>query len=388
VTPPRPRADRIRVLWAIKQLGAGGSERLLASAARRHDHSRFDIHTVFALRGNDELAPQLTEAGVTVHCLDVVDGMDLRWVTRLHRLLAGGGFDVVHVHSPLLAGVIRPVLATIPPERRPGLVITEHGAWQHYHLLTRVLNRATLPVGDAHLAVSEEARRSLPWSLRRNTRVVIHAVPVDELLPLRAERQQVRTELGVSDDDVVVLTVANLRPVKDYPNLLAAARIVLDREPNVQFFAVGGGRLEDQLNAMQRTLGLGHRFQLLGLRSDATRLMAGADLFVLPSRDEGYPVAVMEAMALGLPVVATGVGGVPEAVRDGVEGFIVPTGRPERLAEAIIRMARDPDLRARMAHASGTRGLDYDVGRTTRTMETIYEDVARRRPAAADRIRR
>ena len=178
-----------------------------------------------------------------------------------------------------------------------------------------------------------------------------------------------------------MLTVANLRPVKDYPNLFAAARIVLDREPNVRFFAVGGGRLEDELHAMQRTLGLGHRFQLLGLRSDATRLMAGADLFVLPSRDEGYPVAVMEAMTLGLPVVATGVGGVPEAVRDGVEGFIVPTGSPEPLAEAIIRVARDPDLRARMARASGARGLDYDIGRTTQTMEAIYRDVAGRHPA-------
>jgi glycosyltransferase involved in cell wall biosynthesis len=371
-------APPIKVLWAIKQLGAGGSERLLVSAARHHDHERFDIHAVYILRGNDELAPQLSAAGVTVHCLGVVDGLDPRWIPRFQHVLAQGAYDVVHVHSPLMAGVVRPLLSTLPPRRRPGLVVTEHGAWGHYHVLTRALNHITLPVGDAHLAVSEEARRSLPVWLQRGTRVVIHAVPVNDLLPLRGERDAVRAELGVAADEVVVLTVANLRPVKDYPTLLMAARTVLDRDPHVRFFAVGGGRLEDDMHALQRGLGLGYRFQLLGGRSDATRLMAGADVFVLPSREEGYPVALMEAMALGLPVVATGVGGVPEAVRDGVEGYVVPPGDPRRLADAVLRLAQDGELRARLACASGSRGLSYDVARTAQTMEAIYTEVAGR----------
>lgn len=368
----------LRVLWAIKQLGAGGSEQLLVAAARYHDRARFEIHAVYALRGNDELAPQLAKAGVTVHCLDVVDGLDPRWVARFQRVLARGEFDVVHVHSPLMAGVVRPLIATLPQGRRPGLVVTEHGAWRHYHPLTRALNHITVPIGDAHLAVSEEARSSLPRWLRPSTRVVVHAVAVDDLLPLRRERNDVRTELGVGPDDVVVLTVANLRPVKDYPTLLAAARTVLEREPNVRFFAVGGGRLEDDVHALQRTLGLGYRFQLLGSRSDATRLMAGADLFVLASREEGYPVALMEAMALGLPVVATDVGGIPEAVRHGLEGFVVPAGRPEPLADAICDLAEDAELRGRLATASASRGLAYDVARSTQMMEAIYEEVAGR----------
>jgi len=367
----------LRVLWAIKQLGPGGSERLLASLAAGHDAGRFEIETVYLLRDHDELAPRLRDHGVIVRCLAVGTGIDLRWLTRLRAvLLDGPPFDVLHVHSPLIAGFARPLLASLPPARRPALVVTEHGPWHHYQWPTRLLNLATLPVGAAHVAVSVASRTSLPWPLRRRTEVVIHGVPVGELAPLRADRAAVRAELGVADDEVVVLTVANLRPEKDYPTLLAAAGEVSRRRPNVRFLAAGGGRLEGDLRGRHRDLGLGAAFTFLGFRTDATRLMAGADLFVLPSREEGAPVTVAEALALGLPIIATRVGGVPDAVRHGVEGRIVAPGRPDELAAAIVELVDDRSARARLGAAAQARSAAYDVAHTTRSLERIYERVA------------
>ena len=168
----------------------------------------------------------------------------------------------------------------------------------------------------------------------------------------------VRAELGVGDEEIVVGTVANFRQAKRYDLLIEAAQIVVDRLPSVRFVAVGQGPLEDKVRAWHKASGLGDRFLLTGYRADARRVMSAFDLFTLGSEHEGLPVAVMEALALGLPVVATAVGGLPEAVDDGVEGRLVPPLRPDLLADAIIACGRGPgppgtDVRRRVGPRPG-----------------------------------
>src|SRR5690606_6967933 len=136
------------------------------------------------------------------------------------------------------------------------------------------------------------------------------------------QRAAVRADLQVRDDEVAVFTVANLRRQKAYPDLLQAASRALEREPRLRFFAVGQGPLRAELERLHAQLELGDRFRFLGYRDDVERLLAGADLVVMASVFEGFPLAVMEALAAGVPVVATRVGGVPEAITDGVEGIL------------------------------------------------------------------
>jgi glycosyltransferase involved in cell wall biosynthesis len=120
------------------------------------------------------------------------------------------------------------------------------------------------------------------------------------------------------------------------------------------------------------------RFHLLGYREDSARILAGCDLFVLASLYEGLPLAMMEALALGLPVVATAVGGIPEGVSDGVEGLLVPPGRPDLLAEALAALVRDQPLRERMSQAAWQRADYFDIGRAVRGTEAIYRRLAGR----------
>jgi glycosyltransferase involved in cell wall biosynthesis len=169
--------------------------------------------------------------------------------------------------------------------------------------------------------------------------------------------------------------VAHFRKQKGYPVLLSAARRVLDQGLPVRFVAVGRGPQEDDIRASHARLELGDRFLLMGFREDATRVMAAFDVFVLASHYEGLPLALMEALVLGIPVVATNVGGIPEGVTSGVEGLLVPPSRPNLLAEAIATLARDPDLRARMSEAAAERGRIFDIRGSARAVEAHYRGV-------------
>ena len=193
--------------------------------------------------------------------------------------------------------------------------------------MTRIANQVTASLDDATVAVSEDVRTTM-GRRAEHTEVIAHGIDVDGVRSHLHERDAVRAELGIGDDELLAVTVANLREKKGYPVLLDAARRVVDAGAPVRFVAAGQGPLEAELRARITELDLGARFGLLGYVPNAARLVAGGDVFVLASQHEGLPLAVMEALALGVPVVATRVGGIPELVEDGTSGLLVPAGRP------------------------------------------------------------
>jgi glycosyltransferase involved in cell wall biosynthesis len=223
--------------------------------------------------------------------------------------------------------------------------------------------------------VSAEVRDSISARWRDRVEVLQHGVDVMRVRAYASERASVRAELGVRDGDVLALTVANLRRTKNYPGLLEAARLVLADDARVRFAAAGQGPMETEIRGQLGGLVLGDRFQLLGYRDDATRLLAGADLFVLASDHEGLPVTVMEALTLGVPVVATAVGGIPEVVRDSENGLLVPPGNPRSLADAITR-ASDPDLHARLVAGAAATGDRFSSREAVTRLEATYRALA------------
>lgn len=369
--------DRPRALWLIKGLGTGGAERLLVSTAGAI-REEADVHVVHLWRQPDRLRPELERANVPVTSLAVDTAVDPRWLLRLRRLVRAHPYDVVHVHGAGVAVAYRLLNLTLPRSRRPRVVMTQHNDWAMAGRLARLLERATYRLDGARFAVSRATWESLPRSMRARTEVLVHGVPVDALRLLRAERARVRRELGAAAGDVVAMTVANVRPEKGYPDLLAAAATALRRAPGLRFVAMGGGPLqsEEQLRVLAGSDELEERFAYLGVREDAVRLMAGADLFVMPSLTEGFPIALMEALVMGLPVVGSGVGGIAEAIRDGREGLLTGPGRPDELADALVAVALDPELRDRMSFAAAARGESYDIRRAARRTAQVYRALA------------
>ncbi len=361
--------ERVHVLWVAKGLGPGGMERLLLTHARTGDRERFDYVVAFLVERPNSLRPELEAADVP--CVDVGRGHpeDPRWVLRVLRLVDRLRIDVVHVHSPAVAAVLRPVLRARP--NRPRLVYTEHNSWADYAPATRVANRLTYGLDDATVAVSAAARDSAPPRLRRQVETVIHGLELAAVKQRRSERSAARQQLGVGPDEVLVGVVANLRVQKNYPLMLEAAAEVVRRVPSVRFVSLGQGPLEEDLVSRRDRLGLGDRFRFLGHVPDAPAVMSAFDVFALSSDQEGLPVALMEALALGLPVVVTAVGGMPHVVDPSV-GRVVPPGRVGPLADALVELARDPGLRSALGAAAAVRAEQFDASSAVRRLEELY----------------
>ncbi|MFZ4518750.1 MAG: glycosyltransferase [Microthrixaceae bacterium] len=347
---------RTKVLLLARGLGPGGMERLLVNQVRFGDRTRFDHAVAFITPAKDQLVPEFEDLGVPVHWLS---GGGRPWPANLAGLLRRGGFDVVHVHSPLPAAAVRVLARATRP--RPRVVYTEHNSWGPYHPLTRKVNAWTYRLDDAQIAVSRDAWSSVPEALRGRLEVLDHGIDLDAVCAHRERRAEARRRLGVDDDTIVVGTVANFRPEKNYEGWLRVAdRVTADR-PEVRFVSIGQGPLLDDIRARATAAGLQGRVELMGHQPDAPALMAGFDVFAMASHWEGLPVAFMEARALGLPVVTTAVGGLVDHVHEGVDGLLVPADDDSALADALGRVVDDADLRARLAGASAAAAGSFDA---------------------------
>ncbi len=368
------------MLAVIKCLGYGGAERLLVDMAAKVDRARFDYEVAYILREQNALVPAMRAGGTPVHCLGAAHNADLRWMGALRGLLVRGRYDVVHFHLPQAAAFGQLVVASLPRAQRPGVVYTEHSLWDRAKFVNRVLLRASLGRGERLVTVSQASYDALPVSLQRRATTVVHGVDLsqsDSLVARRAEyRALVRTELAVDDDEFLFLAVANLRPEKGYDVLLDAAKVIADADLPIRIAAVGRGPLRDALRARQIELGLEDRFRFLGQRGDVLQLLAGADAFVLASHHEGLPVALMEATSVGLPIVASRVGGIPQVLEDEVDAILVPPGEAVPLADAMKRLASDPTLRDRLGRQAKLRSSTFDIAEASRSVSDIYLQVA------------
>ena len=242
--------------------------------------------------------------------------------------------------------------------------------------MIRALLRASMGKDERLVTVSQASHDALPAPLRRRAQTVVHGVDLsrsDSLMARRDDlRSAVRAELGVGPGELLFMTVANFRPEKGYLVLLDAARAIADRGLPLRIAAIGRGPLETTLRARHVELALGDRFKFLGQRDDVLELLAGVDAFVLPSLHEGLPVTLMEATSVGLPIVATSVGGIPQILEDQVDALLVPPGDPGALVEAMARLASDPELRERLGRRAKLRSSMFDIVEASRTVGDIY----------------
>jgi len=348
------------VLWVIKGLGPGGAERLLVESARPLQTLDVQIQCAYVVPWKNHLVPELEASGVHCRCVGSGSGRGgLRWPLRLFRLVRRGGFDTVHVHSPLPGSIARLAARSLPRRRRPMVVTTEHNAWGTYRMPTRVLNRLTGRHDQHTFAVSPEAAESVSGAQAARTSVLTHGIDVAGLRARSAARESARASLGVPTGRFVFVTVANYRVQKDYPNLLQACARLRDLGLPFTALVVGQGPLRAEVEALHSELGLRDHVVLLGYRSDIAEVMSAADAFVLGSAWEGLPVALMEATAIGLPCVLTDVGGMRQALGD--DGALwVPAKDSVALADGMATMMADPSLRERLSDCSRRAADQFD----------------------------
>ena len=368
--------EPLGVLHLIKGLGPGGAEQLLVQQARCRDQTRFDYQVAYLVPEKDHLVAALEAADVAVQCLDGPD-----WPIALRNLAGLPSIDVVHAHSPVMASAVRVAARTLPAARRPRLVTTEHNRWPRHHRLTRAANRLTLRWDDATLAVSDDVAATMPG--RATVESLVHGIDVAAVRSQLDHRSPMRRELGFAEHEIVVANVANLRREKAHDVLLRAAASAIAVDERLRFVIVGQGPLAAEIHRLHHELGLGDRVRLLGYRADATRVVAASDVFTLSSRHEGLPVALMEALALARPVVATTAGGIPQAVTHDREALLVDVDDHRSLAEAYLALAGDAPRRARLGAAADRRAEAFDVRRTIGRLESVYAAVVNGEPTSS-----
>jgi len=369
--------NRIKVLVLIKGLGVGGAEKLLQLSLRHWDRDRFDYEVGYLLPWKDALVTDFQQAGIPVHCLNQRKAYDLGAVPRLVRLLRHRRVDLLHLHLPYAASLGR-VASKLAPVK--GVVYTEHNVWERYNRFTYMANRWTYGWNDAVIAVSDDVERSIRANYKVNGKpqlsTILNGIDLDQLVEAARGHEGVRPEFGIPQDHHLVVHVANFTPKKRHTDLLAAAQIALQQDPAITFLLVGQGPLEAEIKAQAQDLGIAHQVVFTGFRVDAPRLMAAADLFVLPSQYEGLPISLLEAMALGRPVVASSVGGVPEVITDGVEGLLVQPLNPRQLAEKMLTVLHTPELQARFSQNGPRRVQEqFGVQRMIAATEALYSQL-------------
>lgn len=366
---------QLRILELIKSLDIGGAETLLAERLRLVDRERFDWRVAYLDPNRNALVQDISGLALPVTCLDSRTFLDWSWMIRLRRILRSEDVDIVHVHSPLMAAGVRAAVRSLG-KGRPGLVTTEH-SFRH-HSLTQVLDAATVPMDDRVIAVSQAVAGSAVCRRAKHVEVLHHGVNVERMRQAREARRELTSELALRAGPRVV-AVANHRPEKGHETLLRAARLIRDRVPEVQFYVAGHGPMESSIRKRISDEGMSGYYHLLGALKDAFRLAACADVFVLPSDKEGRPVALMEALACGVPCVATRVGGVPDLIADGSNGFVVEPRDHAALSERVCRLLGDAELNDRIGRAATESSEEYDLAIATRRLEAIYRELAQSR---------
>ena len=380
-----PLADRrvtgvkIRVLEVLASLKRAGAERMAVSLACRLDRSRFETAVVSLFDAfPDGLEPVLSEAGVKIWHLGKHPGLDLRMVPRLFRVMRAFRPAVVHTHSYVLRYSLPAGLAA----RAGAMVHTVHNlAAKEVDLAGRLIHRVAFRRRVAAVAVGEQVRRSFRELYGAEPAATIPNGIDSDAFRRPGARQRWRLENGFAEGDFLIASVARLEPQKNPLGLIESfaqafgAQAFGDAQ-RWRLLLAGDGSLREAAREYSARRGVGERVHFLGVRAEVAEMLAACDLFALSSRWEGSPMAVMEAMAAGLPVVATAVGSVPELVADGETGLLVPPGEERTFAAALASLARDPDRRHELAAAAVRRAAVFSVDAMVASYAGLFERLA------------
>ena len=371
----------VKILHVIYSLEIGGAEMDLAAKARvLVEKYGYRIAIVCLLR-RGELAKEAERAGIRVIGPVMSGKSDIRVIPRLVRIMRSGKFDIVHTHmfASNFLGRVAAIVAGVPIIVSTVQLIAAREKWWEI-LLDRALQFKTAMM----ISSSEAVRRSFIKRGIREDKIVTVYNGIDfskfDSIDRVEARDNIRRELGLDDGTFLVGTVARLRRVKGVEYLIEAAKHVVERVPDARFLIVGDGPRKAELEYKVKQLDLSSRSIFAGTRGDVPAILSALDLFVLPSLSEALGIAVIEALLMRVPVVATNVGGVPEIVKSGETGLLVPPKDPIRLGEAIAYMHSNRDGAIAMARAGERRVREmFDIAHLARKQAELYEELLAKR---------
>jgi len=356
----------VRVLFVVRSLHVGGMEQMVIELAAGLDPKRYLVRFC-TIEDAGQLAERVLAAGIELDALDKPAGLRLEYIGRLRAIIDAWKPDIIHTHND--AGHFYASLANLGIRRKVKLVHTKHGRGEPDDRKSVIRNCISSRLSDVVVAVSEDVAkvgREVENVPAGKIRTIINGVELAPYLKLdRVEKEAGETVFG---------HVGRLSPVKNQKLLLDAFARVCEQLPTVRLSIAGDGPMKAELEERARDLGIASQDSFLGYRSDIATVMSEFDVFLLSSVSEGTPLVVIEAMAAGLPVIATAVGGLPEMISDQETGVLVPTQDVEAMATQMLELANHSGRRIQL----GVRGrqlatTEYSLQRMLRDYDEVYE---------------
>lgn len=358
------------VLHLTETSDTGGAENMFISLVENLDKNRYK--SIACLLGDGWLKTQLRARGIETIVVPQRHSFDFPWLFRLARLLKDRSIHVMHAHEFAMNvyGSILSKMTGIP------IVTTVHGKNYYWEKWRRRLAYRFAARQSTMVAVSEDLKQFLIQRVTipaGNIRVVHNGIDFHRYREMNRENS-IRGELGIDAKQPIIGTVGNLFAVKGQIYLLRAGKRVAKIFPDLVLLVAGEGEELSSLEEEADNLGIRGNVKFLGFREDVPSLLQAMDVFVLPSLSEGLPLSVLEAFALQKPVVATNVGGIPEIVKDGSTGYLVPPKNPEALAEKILMLLRDPQKAANIGQAGRKRAEEaFGLEQMIRKYQSLYD---------------
>lgn len=348
-------ADRPRVLFIVGTMSLGGAENLVFEWCRALYNEKVSCAIVCLIRREGHYLSLVEEMGIPVFEISQAKSSKISFTWKLGALIASYGASIVH--SQCSWSLTQQALAS-KLGRAKAFLLTMHSAFapgsRTVRLKRKIANLIAAPFINKIIGVSDNVSiHAAEWTGKdsRNIVTIRNGIDLTAFDTCRSQRHSMRAEFGVADDVPLLINVANLTAHKDHATLFTAFKILLQRWPLAHLLIVGDGQLRETLAQLALDLRISKSLTFVGRRTDVPAILGAGDVFVLSSIREGFGLALVEAGAASIPVVATRVGGIPEVVRHGETGLLVPPGDPPKLAESIEIILSKEDFGREMGSA-------------------------------------
>lgn len=366
----------INLLYIIESLNNGGAEVLTIRLTERIDRKRFNP-MICSLSDQGPLRDILEEKNITYFTLGKKEGKDFGLPSRIRKLLKAKQIDIVHTHNQ------GPLLYTFLATRflkHVVLIHTEHINLKmelSYSTRHMIFHWILLRFINGFISIAQHLSDHFVknYNLSKNKIITIpNGIDVAKFEFIQ-RTQTLKEELGFPEDTIIIGNISALREQKDHKTLISSMEIVKKQLPEAKLVIAGGGVLEKTLKQFVREKDLEEHVVFLGYRSDVANLLSGFDIFALSSLYEGLPLCLLEAMAAGLPVVATDVVGSNELIDNKYDGILIRAKDPDALGRALIELISDDKLRKKLgANGKNTVKHRYDFDKSVKNYENFYED--------------
>lgn len=379
LTKKRIPLKKIKIALIIDNLEVGGAQKQFIELVKNIDQDKFQIIVVALSTHRIDLLNELTDSGIDVRLINQWGKICIPAFTKLFKLLRNERPDIVHTYlfTASLYGRIVAKLIGIPV-----VIVSERSTdnWKKksYIWMDRVLSKVTNRVLVNAQTIKENLikREKIPTE---KIQVIYNGIDLNKFDSRRRSRNQIRESLGILNGNPVIGIIGRLAKEKDHQTFLNAAKIIISALPKLNFIIAGDGNLRKELESASVSLGLNNRVIFTGNTHNISDILQATDILVSTSLYEGCSNVILEAMATGLPVVASKVGGNPEIVNDGTTGILVPPQNPNALAKAILSLLNNPQLMQSMGKNGRERiEADFLLSKMVNNTEEVYESLINR----------